>query len=38
MEGVLEHVPRKVTDHTNGILCATYMAEEVKSAMFHMFF
>lgn len=37
MEGVIDHVPRKVTAAMNADLFAPYMSEEVKKALFQMF-
>lgn len=37
MDGVLAHVPRKVTEEMNAALCAPYTSDEVKTALFQMF-
>lgn len=37
MEAVLDHVPAKVTNHMNDILCVSYKEEEVRVALFQMF-
>jgi hypothetical protein len=37
MEEVLSHIPCKVTNEMNGMLCAPYKAIEVKEALFQMY-
>ena len=37
MDGVLNHVLRKVTEEMNATLCAPYTSGEVKIALFQMF-
>jgi hypothetical protein len=37
MDGVLDHVPRKVIEEMNATLCAPYTSNEVKTALFQIF-